>query len=112
VWDVDTFACLEVIEGSGDVLALAREASDGAFRGLVRSLETVVEETTGGEAQAWFPLELRTIVTHPSRRLWAGRGVPENYLALLALAGAAPGARPTAASGPERPEIPPYVIPM
>jgi len=72
VWDAATGDCLEVIQGSGDVAAIAAPASVFPWRAMSRNLETVIEPASGGEAVACFPAAMYPIATHPSGRIWAG----------------------------------------
>ena len=85
VWDADTGACLEVIQGRGDVAALAAGAASHPWRAIQRGLETVIERTSDGQAVAWFPAALRYIATHRSGRVWAGP--VETHLYLIRLEG-------------------------
>jgi WD40 repeat protein len=85
VWDADRGVCLEVISGKGDVLAIAAGAASYPWRALRCRLETVIERASDGQAVAWFPAALHSIVTHASGRIWAG-SVP-NHLYLIRLEG-------------------------
>ena len=58
VWDAATGDCLEVIQGFGDVAAIAAPASVFPWRAMSRKWETVIEPASGGEAVAWFPAAL------------------------------------------------------
>ena len=85
VWDAATGDCLEVIQGFGDVAAIAAPASVFPWRAMSRKWETVIEPASGGEAVAWFPAALDCITTHPSGRIWAG--TVRNHLYLIRLEG-------------------------
>jgi WD40 repeat protein len=79
LWDVETGECLELIQGIGDVAAIA--AGHGfPWRAMNRGLETVVEESATGKPIAWFPVALDMITTHPSGRCWAGASGNHVYL--------------------------------
>lgn len=86
VWDVDRGACVEVIEGSGDVQAIAAGPRHFPLRAISHGLEIVVERAADGEPAAWFPVSLSPIVTHPSGYTWAGAS--GNHLYILTLEGA------------------------
>ena len=60
------------IQRRGDVLAIVAGAARLPWRALVRGLETVIETAASGEAVAWYPAALESIITHPSGRVWAG----------------------------------------
>ena len=85
VWDAESGACMEVIQRSADVAAIAE--GDGAFRWrtITRGQETVIEPAGGGAPVAWLPAELEGIVTHPSGRIWAGK--MGDYVCLIRLVG-------------------------
>ena len=85
VWDAASGDCLEVIQGFGDVAAIAAPASVFPWRAMSRNLETVIEPASGGEAVAWFPAALEHLTTHPSGRIWAGS--VGNHLYLIRLEG-------------------------
>ena len=54
VWDAESGECSEVIEGQGDVRAIAAEGGTLPFRALARGPETVIEDTKG-RLMALFP---------------------------------------------------------
>jgi WD40 repeat protein len=87
IWDVKSRKCLEIVNGTGDVSAIA--AGSGAFpwRALKRERvgETVVEPAAGGPPTARFPELIQYITTHPDGRTWAG--AVNNHLVLLKLEG-------------------------
>jgi WD40 repeat protein len=85
VWDAQTGECLEIIEGSGDVKAIAAGASKFPLRAIARVHETVIERTEDGKPIAWFPIVLAHIITHPSGRTWAG--AVANHLCLITFEG-------------------------
>ena len=64
--------CLEVIEGSGDVAAIAAAGSVFPWRAMNRNLESLIEPAGGGEAVAWFPAALKT--SRPTPPAASGRG--------------------------------------
>lgn len=86
-WDAQTCECVEVIEGGGDVDAIAGGAERYPFRALTRGAETVIEAAVTGREIAWVPVRLRDVVTHPSGRIWAGAGYESSYLAIIKLEG-------------------------
>src|SRR5262249_36401724 len=94
VWDAASGTCLQLIQGSTDVAALARGAGAGGWRAVNRGSETILEGPAG-TAVAWFPLATQDIGTHPSGRAWAG--YVADYLALFALGG---GGLPCPRGGP------------
>jgi hypothetical protein len=85
VWDADSGACLGVIEGRGDVKAIAAGAGCYPYRALSRDQETVIEPAAGGDPVAWFPDALYRITTHPSGRIWADSVA--NHLYVIQLEG-------------------------
>lgn len=85
VWDINTGACLEVLEGCGDALSIAAGSEVFPYRALRRRLETVIEDALTAVPVAWFPIPLTRIMTHPSGRIWAG--VENNHLRIVALEG-------------------------
>jgi len=87
VWNAETGECLEIIEGQGDVSAIAREASGPAWRALARGPDTVIESTTGGGPVARFPESLEHIIAHRGGRSWAG--AKANHVYLITLEGVA-----------------------
>ena len=85
VWDAASGDCLEVIQGFGDVAAIAAPASVFPWRAMSWNLETAIEPASGGEAVAWFPAALTRLATHPAGRIWAGS--VGNHLYLIRLEG-------------------------
>ncbi|MGA2035158.1 MAG: WD40 repeat domain-containing protein [Thermoguttaceae bacterium] len=80
VWDAQSCNCLEVIEGSGDVKAIAAGASEFPLRALARGHETIIEQAKDGTPIAWFPTALDCIVTHPWRCAWGGSVANHLYI--------------------------------
>jgi WD40 repeat protein len=73
IWDVATGKCLQVIEGRGDVRAIATGMTGYPWLALVRSAsETEFVSAETGATVAWFPSPMLPIVTHPSGRMWCG----------------------------------------
>ena len=72
VWDAASGDCLEVIQGFGDVAAIAAPASVFPWRAMSRNWETVIEPASGGEAVAWFPPHWGT--TRPTPPAASGPG--------------------------------------
>jgi WD40 repeat protein len=85
VWDAASGECLEGIEGTGDVEAIAAGNDQRPYRALARSGETVIEDGRSGAIIAVFPIELDSITTHRSGRQWAG--AVGNHVYLLVLEG-------------------------
>jgi WD40 repeat protein len=83
VWNAESGECLEVIEGSGDIFAIAAGASRFPFRAVARRLETVIERTDTTQGVCWFPVSLGTIITRPSGRSWALLALGDLYLLTL-----------------------------
>ena len=84
VWDAETFECLEVIRGSGDVRAMCG-VSQPFWRALQRDLETVVESEIDQQIVAQYSEQLDKIVASPGGRVWAG--VIGHHLQILQLEG-------------------------
>jgi hypothetical protein len=82
VWDAESGESLEVIQGSGDVHAIAAGATELPFRAIARGIETVIEDTTG-RMLALFPVNFEQLTTHPSGRLWAGTSANHVYFIAL-----------------------------
>jgi len=73
IWDVATGESLQVIEGRGDVRAIAAGVSGYPWLALVRSASETEFVSAETEATvAWFPSPMLPIVTHPSGRMWCG----------------------------------------
>jgi len=87
VWDAETFECIEVVEGSGNVEAIAGGATQYPLWALSRGEQTIIRDAATGREIAWFPISPSHIATHPSGRIWAGRGGDGTYLAIIALEG-------------------------
>ncbi len=85
VWVAGSGACLEVLQGSGDVKAIAAGGDRLPWRAVARGLETVIEPAAGGDPVAWFSAALYPITTHPSGRIWAGSA--GSYLSNIELEG-------------------------
>jgi len=97
VWDAATGECIEVVQGRGDVAAIAAGTSSGLlWRAICRDQECVVEPTGGGRSSAKFPVWLGHITTLPNGRTWAS--LAGSYLHFTTLEGD-PSAPP-----PEPPE--------
>ncbi len=93
VWDATSGECLEVIDGEGDVEAIALAGQDGQdFRAICRGIETVVETPMKGVDVAWFAAPLENISTHPLGGVWAGSA--NKHIYLIRLEGAVCHGRP------------------
>jgi WD domain, G-beta repeat len=71
VWDAHNGACLDVIQGEGDVAAIAGGAARFPWRALRRDAQMVIEEAVTGKAIASSLASPRIILTHPAGRAWA-----------------------------------------
>jgi hypothetical protein len=91
VWDSWTFECIEVIEGRGDVTAIAAGPGSYPWRAMARAPEAVVESCRTGEAVAWFPEAPHLVATHPAGATWAGATRYNFHLFTLEGADPAPG---------------------
>ncbi len=85
VWDAVSGECREVIQGWGDVEAIAAGPSRLPFRALHRGLETVIEDAATAAPIAWFPVPLDHISTFPNGRAWVGTS--GNHLYIITLEG-------------------------
>jgi WD40 repeat protein len=85
VWDAQTGECLEVIQGSRDVAAIAGGAAQCTWRAFTRNQEMVVEEAAKGRPIAWFSEALAHVQTSPTTRAWAGNVA--NHVCLIQLEG-------------------------
>ena len=94
--DADSSEWFVVIEGSGDIAAIAVGGETFPWRAMKRNLETLVEPASGGEAIAWFPAALFHIATQPSGSIWAGS--VDNHLYLVRLEGEPESKSPRGAS--------------
>ncbi|MBI4517170.1 MAG: hypothetical protein HY699_15295 [Deltaproteobacteria bacterium] len=83
VWHAASGECREVIQGRGDVEAIAAGPSRFPFRALRRGLETVVEDAATAAPVAWFPVPLEHIKTFPNGRTWVGASA--NHLYIISL---------------------------
>ncbi|GIW92453.1 MAG: hypothetical protein KatS3mg110_0494 [Pirellulaceae bacterium] len=83
LWDAVRGDCLQVIDGLGDVAAIAAGPERFPYRALARRGETVVERSATGEVVARFPTALDCLVTHPGGRCWTGAGGAHLYLLQL-----------------------------
>lgn len=91
-----------MIQGWGDIAAIAAGAGQFPYLALARDGETVVEAADGGTRPltrhgspgrsgppiAWFPETIGHITTHPNGRCWAD--TIGNYLCLFTLENALP----------------------
>ena len=85
VWDAASAQCREVIQGTGDVEAIAAGPSRFPFRALRRGLETVIEDAATAAPLARFPVPLDHISTFPNGRAWVGTSA--NHLYIITLEG-------------------------
>ena len=70
VWDAETYECIEVIQGIGDMKAIADGASKFPLRALLTDQELAIQRARDGRSIAWFAAALQ-VVAHPSGKLWA-----------------------------------------
>ena len=85
VWDAQTYECLEIVEGAGDVAAIATGPPSYPWRALARGLETLIEDTHHAAESASFAVAPGRIATAASGRTWAG--AVANHVVLFALEG-------------------------
>jgi WD40 repeat protein len=85
LWDARSGECLDVIQGSEDVRAIAAGSQAFPLRAQARGLEYAVERVDSGRPVAWFPVTFLEIVIHPSGRTWAGASA--NHLYIITLEG-------------------------
>jgi WD40 repeat protein len=97
VRDTASTECLEVIQGSPDVAAIAAGGNAFPWRALWRGQETLIVPVAGGDPIAWFPVPLEHITTHPSGRIWAGS--VRNHLYIIKLEGE-PDPKPSGENAP------------
>ncbi|NQT14375.1 MAG: hypothetical protein HQ582_16590, partial [Planctomycetes bacterium] len=83
VWDAGTEECLEVLRGSGDVVAIAAGPGKFPCRALARDQETVIEDAEAGNVIARFAVPLENITTHPNGRTWAGASAKHLHIITL-----------------------------
>jgi hypothetical protein len=72
VWDAESGECSEVIQGVGDVYALAAGPRQFPLRALAHGFETVVQHAGDGQPVGALSGIMKCFVTHPSGRGWAG----------------------------------------
>jgi hypothetical protein len=87
VWDAETGRSLDVIQGWRNTRAVAASGVEYSLRPMARESQTVIETSADGAEVAWFPAEMRGLVTHPSGRTWAGSVSSHLYLIRLEGAG-------------------------
>lgn len=75
VWDTTRGGCIEVIEGNGDVCAIAIGRERFPQRALSRGLETIIECAGTAKAVACLPMPVESITTNTSGRIWGGSTV-------------------------------------
>jgi WD40 repeat protein len=85
VWDTESGECLELISGSGEVGDIAAARNDFLFRAMTRRAETVIEAAANSQPIGWFPIALKSLMTHPGGRIWAGTSL--GHLNLIQLEG-------------------------
>jgi hypothetical protein len=96
VWYLASGECREVIQGTGDVVAIAAGPSRFPFRALRRGLETVIEDAATATPVARFPVPLDHISTFPNGRAWVGTSA--NHLYIITLEGGEDSSKPKAES--------------
>jgi WD40 repeat protein len=85
IWNAETGATREVLQGTCDVDAMAAGGTRFPWRAIANKLETTFESAATGEVVAWFPGDLRRITTHTSGLTWAGADGSNLYLVTLEL---------------------------
>jgi WD40 repeat protein len=88
IWDVRRGKEEGVIQGTGDLKAIAAGSDTFPYRVIERVDETVIEDAVTGTPVAWFPEPLAMVVTHAGGRTWAGVRRNGRHLYVLSLAGA------------------------
>ena len=89
VWDIESAECLELIEGFGDVNAIAAGSGSFPYRLIGRGLETTLESATSGASIAWYPIALSKIASGPSGLKWSTQC--GNYVTVVDLMGGIEG---------------------
>jgi len=92
VWEVGTWRCLEIIQGRGDIHAIAVGTGSYSFRAIEYGLGTEIQCASTGECLAWFPELLFGIKTLPGGRRWVGHGDVPSHLTVIQLEGVRPEA--------------------
>lgn len=82
IWNTQTGGFLREVFTEGDLKSVAC-AAQFPWRAVRRGGETVVESVDTGQAIAWYPAGLHSVIVAPSGRLWAGASA--NHLHLFAL---------------------------
>lgn len=82
-WDLTNGDCSEV--DLKEVTASMTPQSPVPWSARDQSSETAIVLGQNGTPMAWFPSELRFMITHPNGKTWAGRTT--NYIALFTLEG-------------------------
>lgn len=86
VWDAESFACVEIIEGIyRDLAVIGHGSTQFPWHAIFQGPETVIEEAATGQPAAWFPAAPYNIATSPAAHTWAG--AVGNYLCLIQLGG-------------------------
>ncbi len=83
LWDVGTGVCLQVLDGHADAVADAAGPQLLSWRAVRKDSELVIKPQDSSTPVAWFPANLRVIVTHPSGRFWAGAVDRHGFLITL-----------------------------
>ncbi|MGD0948418.1 MAG: hypothetical protein ABSA52_13400 [Candidatus Binatia bacterium] len=97
VWDAASGECREVIQGTGDVEAIAAGPSRFPLRALGRVLEMAIEDAATAAPVAWFPVPIDHIATFPNGRAWVGTSA--NHLYIITLEGGEDSSKPKGESG-------------
>jgi WD40 repeat protein len=82
----ETGAQTKVLEGDGDLAALAAGPKRFPWRAVIRGWFTSIESAETGEPVAWLPRRFSSITTHSAGRMWAGAS--GKHLGLFILEGA------------------------
>lgn len=85
--DAETGKRVDVIQGSGDVVAIAAGAKRFPYEAFGLELETVVVRTATREPLGWFPISLEHITTHLGGSVWVGNAARSHPLYLITLEG-------------------------
>ena len=85
LWDVGSEQCAEIIQGTGDVSAIATGPTRFPCWTLERGDDTVVGRANSSFVLGRFRAGTNEIVTHPDGRMWVG--AVSNHLYILTLEG-------------------------
>lgn len=102
IWEIESAELLAVVEGTGDLDAVAAGHERRPYRLDSNADDTAWVHVTTNSTVAWYPEPLYHLAAHPSGSTWAGRSFHQATLHLLTLEGAS--RRPQAGALP--PQVP------